>query len=233
MSPWQPLFLVFASTLPTSPALPKEPLSKPLEFRLTFAANISKKPFTGRIFVVASKQPIKEGPQRQNWFKPEPFFAQDVLNWKPGEPLAFQPRHYYPQPFAQLEPGKYHFQAIMDLDRGGQNALTAPGNGYSRPVELDLGSDQDGPVCLVLDHVVPQAQVCGDRTRQARLHGQQALECFPRQAHPLAGGRRLAEDVCDRAGPALSGRLRNSRFWGRSSPGIQCGSASYPRSASK
>jgi S-formylglutathione hydrolase FrmB len=127
---------------------------RPVEFRLTFTNNVTAN-FTGRVFVVASRQPIKDGPLRQNWFKPEPFFAQDVRNWKPGTPLAFHPTYHFPHPWAKLPAGKYHFQAIMDLDRGGQNALTAAGNGFSKPLVVDLGEHTAGPIALTIDQVVP------------------------------------------------------------------------------
>ena len=109
------------------------PQEGPVKFQLQFTKNVSESPFTGRVFVIASKQSIQNGPLKQSWFKPEPFFAQDVKNWQPGEPLTFQPQYHFPQSLEKLAAGKYYLQAVMDLDRGGQNALTAPGNAYNKP----------------------------------------------------------------------------------------------------
>ena len=130
------------------------PKPGPLKFQLQFTQKVSDAPFTGRVFVVASKQPIKDSPFRQNWFKPEPFFAQDVKKWRPGEPLAFQPQHHFPKNLDTLANGKYYLQAILDLDQGGQNALSAPGNAYSKPLLVDLKVKESGPISLTIDHLI-------------------------------------------------------------------------------
>lgn len=129
---------------------------RPAEFQLTFARNVSTTPFTGRVLLVASRQAIANGPHRQNWFTPQPFFAQDVKNWSPDTPLTFQPQVHFPQGLDKLPAGKYYLQAIMDLDRGGQNPLAAPGNGYSKPLVLDLGMLKPGPIQLAIDQVVAE-----------------------------------------------------------------------------
>jgi hypothetical protein len=106
--------------------------------------------------LVASKQPIKDGAHRQSWFTPEPFFAQQVNDWQPGATLSFQPQFCFPDGFGKLAAGKYYVQAIMDRDRGRQNALAAAGNGYSKPLALDLDVQKSGPIALVIDQVVPE-----------------------------------------------------------------------------
>jgi hypothetical protein len=139
---------------------------RPVEFRLTFADNVTAFPFTGRVFVIASKQPLTDGPHRQNWLGPEPFFAQDVKNWRPGETLTFRAQAHFPQPASKLPAGKYYVQAVMDLDKGGQNPLTSPGNGFSKPLVLDLEPDKSGPVELSVSQVVaPRKFVETDRVK--------------------------------------------------------------------
>ncbi len=104
--------------------------------------------------MIASRQSLKEGVFKQNWFKPEPFFAQDVKLWKPGETLAFEPQCHFPEPLGKLVAGSYYLQAIMDMDQGGQNSLAAPGNGFSKPLLVDLDVNKTGPVTLSIDRVV-------------------------------------------------------------------------------
>ncbi len=145
-----PLAVVLVLVL-SPPALPQ---TAPVQFRLQFTKKVNEAPFTGRVFVVASKQAIKDGPLKQSWFKPEPFFAQDVKNWLPGDPLTFQPQYHFPEPLDKLAPGKYYLQAVMDLDRGGQNALASAGNGYSNPVQVDLNALESGPIDITIDQVV-------------------------------------------------------------------------------
>jgi hypothetical protein len=128
--------------------------SAPLQVELTFADQALAQPFTGRVFVLVSKQAIADAPPRQSWFKPEPFFAQDVVAWPPQTPLPFQPAHAFPHLLAKLPPGKYHVQAILDRDQGGQNSLTAPGNLYSKPLALDLDPAKSGLVTLRIDQTV-------------------------------------------------------------------------------
>src|SRR6266496_3211617 len=101
---------------------------QPLEFRLTFAKQALATPFTGRVFVVVSKAQLGNEPPRIDWMKPTPFFAMDVKNWQPETPLMFQAQHSFPEPFAKLPPGKYHVQAVIDRDLGGQRCFSSPGN---------------------------------------------------------------------------------------------------------
>jgi S-formylglutathione hydrolase FrmB len=128
----------------------------PLAFELTFSRQALAEPFSGRVFVVVSKQPLGDAPHRQNWFKPEPFFAQDVKNWLAETPLHFEASHAFPHPLAKVPAGKYHVQAILDRDQGGQNALTAPGNLYSKALTVELDPAKSGVVKLTIDQTVPQ-----------------------------------------------------------------------------
>src|SRR5438309_87602 len=68
--------------------------SRPIAVQLTFSKKVAAQPFTGRVFLVASRSEIKGGPPRQQWFKPFPFFAQDVRDWQPEEPTRKYPVIY-------------------------------------------------------------------------------------------------------------------------------------------
>jgi len=123
-------------------------------FHLSLDAKLAKAPFSGRVFVVASRQPIKHEPPRLSWFKPEPFFAMEVQDWQAGQPLVFGRQALgYPDPLAKLPPGKYHVQAVVDMDQGGQNCLTSPGNLFSKPMLVELPG-KSGPVALTIDQVL-------------------------------------------------------------------------------
>jgi S-formylglutathione hydrolase FrmB len=134
---------------------------------ITFTNPVSPRPFTGRVFLIASKQPIKGAPPRLNWFTPYPFFAQDVKDWRPGIPLRFRPTFAYPRPLDQLPAETYHLQAVLDLDRGGPNPLTAPGNGYSDAVVVNLKHPPAGAVALNINHVIPERRF--EETERVRL----------------------------------------------------------------
>src|SRR5262249_55157461 len=128
--------LVFCLSVPAVRAAD----SKPLEFHLTFDRKVSATPFSGRIIVIASKQEIADLPPRVNWFNPEPFLAWGVKGWKPGETLIVKANAAiaFPQPLAKLPAREYSLQAVLDLDRGGQNPLASEGNAHSKPLHMKL-----------------------------------------------------------------------------------------------
>src|SRR5262245_27783592 len=54
---------------------------------VSFDQKVRAESYTGRVYLFFSKRgEPRMGP---NWFTPEPFVAQDVKDWKPGEALAF------------------------------------------------------------------------------------------------------------------------------------------------
>ncbi len=151
-------FAVGLYALLIRPVCAGEPKSHvPAAFELTFTDKVSVQPFAGRVFLIAARQPAATT-HRQSWYSPVPFFAQDVKDWKPGDKLTFEPQVHFPKPLAELPPGKYHFQAIMDLDLGGQNPLSAPGNGYSKFVAVEVNGKDTPTVGLTLDQVLQPRQ---------------------------------------------------------------------------
>lgn len=126
----------------------------PLAFHLSFDPVVSKRPFTGRVFVMLSKAKVQQLPSGPNWFKPEPFFALDVQDWKPGQTLVLDGRALsYPYPLAKLPADTWSIQAVMDFDQGARSFSTAEGNGYSKALRRPLDAATSGPVALHLDQV--------------------------------------------------------------------------------
>jgi hypothetical protein len=145
---FQSLFVSLCLTLP-----PQQTPAPPVE--LTYSKHVADS-FTGRVFVIASKTPISEmgTPPGPSWFKPYPFFAQEVTKWGADAPLAFKPQ-YALQPWDKLDKGKYYLQAILDLDLGGMSFVSSPGNAYSKPVMVDLSKAPAEPIKLHIDQVIP------------------------------------------------------------------------------
>ncbi len=130
--------------------------AKPLEFHLTFDQKVSASPFSGRVYVLLSKQLLREVPSGPNWFNPEPFFARDVQDWQPGQTTRVAADALsFPMPLAKVPKGTYAVQAVLDFDRGGRSFSNAEGNGYSKPLRLELDPATTGPVRLTIDQVVP------------------------------------------------------------------------------
>src|SRR5438105_8190584 len=78
----------------------------PLEFRLSFDSAALNEPFTGRVFVLLTKSSPGELPSSISWSRPEPVFAKDVNNWKPGEPLVIDGTAlFFPTPLNEIAKG--------------------------------------------------------------------------------------------------------------------------------
>jgi len=121
---------------------------------VTFDQKVTQVPFSGRVYVLLSKQPLKNLPRGPSWFKPEPLFARDVKDWKPGQPCVLGAEALgFPMALRELPKGSYYVQAVMDFDRDSPSFSAAEGNGYGEPVRLDLDASASGPVKLVIDQV--------------------------------------------------------------------------------
>ena len=74
-----------------------------------------------------------------NWFRPQPFFAVDVENWKPGEPLRIGSRSDgFPGPLDEIKPGKYAIQAVVRLNLDTHQIGDGEGNAYGPVVHAEL-----------------------------------------------------------------------------------------------
>ncbi|MBL8797279.1 MAG: hypothetical protein JNM56_25475 [Planctomycetia bacterium] len=127
---------------------------EPLAFHLRFDKAASDQPFTGRVYVVLTKQETKELPGGFNWFKPEPIFARDVRDWQPGETLVLDgPCLGFPCKLGDLPKDTYSIHAVLDFDRGDRHFTTAAGNLYSAALRRELDPKTSGKVELMLDKV--------------------------------------------------------------------------------
>ncbi len=149
---WLRWLAVVLLVLAARPARTAE--SRPLAFHLTFDKAVSAEPFTGRVYVMLSKNEPKPLPARVNWFRPEPVFARDIKDWRPGQPLVLGADALgFPHPLSKLPKGTWFVQAIMDFDRGHLSFSAAAGNGFSRPQRCELDPASSGPIALHLDQV--------------------------------------------------------------------------------
>ena len=192
------------------PSLAADP--KPVEFRLTFDKAALDRPFTGRVFVLLTKaEPTRAAAQPQ-LVQPGADVREGCKDWKPGEPLTVGADALaFPTPLAELKPGKYFAQAVMDRDLGGISFAASPGNVYSKPVPFEIGPKQPDAVLLSLDRVYRGAAVQGDGDRQARRGREQATDQVPRQADDAPRRGDPAAVVRQGAGPQVPGRLRDHR----------------------
>ncbi len=129
---------------------------KPLSFSVTLDKSLADKPCSGRLIVMLSTNTSAEPRFGPNWFKPEPGFAIDVRDWKPGTAHRVGPDAvFYPVAMDRLEKGKYAVQAVLDLDSTlGRSVGNAPGNLCSKPQTFILDPSSSGEISLTLEQVI-------------------------------------------------------------------------------
>jgi hypothetical protein len=147
-------------------------LSAP-KFSVSFPKERSTAPLDGRILLVLSTDPSAE-PRMQidDTPKSQILFGTDVEGLKPGQ-IATIDEHaagYPVRSLTDLKPGEYNVQAVLHryetfhrsdghtvklpMDRGeGQHWNLAPGNLYSKPQKLMIGSSSTFQI--VLDQEIP------------------------------------------------------------------------------
>ncbi|MEX2287385.1 MAG: alpha/beta hydrolase-fold protein [Planctomycetaceae bacterium] len=126
--------------------------------RLQFSKHVHSTPYTGRVYVFFSR--FSEEPRKgPDWFRPEPFVAKDVENWKSDQPLTLSSSETnsllsYPGPTADFDPTGYRAQAVVRFNRHERKVGTGVGNGYSQPVLFENSSE---PLLLAVDRLVEEA----------------------------------------------------------------------------
>ena len=128
-----------------------------LAFEVTCSPEVHSKPIAARVYVMlgparSSKEP-RLGP---DWFRPQPFFAVDVENWMPGEPVRVDSRAVgFPGSLNELEPGRYSIQAVVRLNRDTNRIGNGEGNAYGPLVHANLKPQESRSIALKVDRIVP------------------------------------------------------------------------------
>lgn len=125
---------------------------------ITFDAAVSAQPYTGRVYVLTSRDESRAPRHAVDWFNPKPFFAQEVVDWQPGAPLSIDPAKClgYPGPLSELPAGTYYVQAVIDLNGWGRSVINAPGNAYSDAVAVEHDPENPPRVSLRIQRTIPQ-----------------------------------------------------------------------------
>jgi hypothetical protein len=161
------VLLLIAHPLCSQSASPK--------FSVSFPKDRSSQPLDGRVFVLLSTDPSEE-PRMQIGLsvKTQIMFGTDVDALAPGQSVVVTTDNAYGYPIRFLKdvpPGDYYVQAVLHryetfhradgytvklpMDRGeGQHWNIAPGNLYSKPRKITLGSASN-QFELLLDQEIP------------------------------------------------------------------------------
>ncbi len=115
--------------------------------------------FEGRLFVFISARENREPRRGPDWFRPEPFFAIDVHQFRPGETRTIDSKaDAFPNSLSQLPAGTYRAQAVLDHDLDHHQAGTAPGNLFSPVTTFECTAGATLRVELILSEIVPPAR---------------------------------------------------------------------------
>jgi hypothetical protein len=145
------------------------------QFAVKYDAKIAGAPPDGRLLLIVSHDPAQEPRfQINDSAKTQQLFGIDVDQWAPGKTQLIDPKVLgYPRDSTRDIPaGKYRVQALLHryetfqrnghtiklpMDRGeGQQWSRAPGNLYSKPVEITWDPASSTDIALTLDQVIPE-----------------------------------------------------------------------------
>jgi|HubBroStandDraft_2_1064218.scaffolds.fasta_scaffold19470_2 hypothetical protein len=184
-----------ASAITSSPlaAIPA-PADGP-QFSVSFSKARTAQPIDGRIFVLLSTDPSQE-PRMQIDLsvKTQIVFGVDVDGLAPGQPVAVTSGNAVGYPVRHLRdlpPGEYYVQGVLHryetfhrsdghtvklpMDRGeGQHWNIAPGNLYSTPQKVTLGTGST-PIPILLDQEIAPIEAPKDTKYIRHIKIQSAL----------------------------------------------------------
>jgi pimeloyl-ACP methyl ester carboxylesterase len=126
-------------------------------FEVSCASTVQNEPMTARVYVLLGADNSAAEPRfGPNWFRPQPFFAMDVRNWKPGTPLRIDRRaDGYPTALDELEPGRYAIQAVVRLNRDSHRIGNGDDNAFGPVVHASVDPKEGATISLQVDRIVP------------------------------------------------------------------------------
>jgi hypothetical protein len=135
------------------------------------------------------RQDVKELRSGPDWFNPDPFFAKDVKDWQPDQPLVLNAKALgFPVTVDKVPRATYSIEAIMDFDRGERSFSTAEGNGYSRILRRELDGATSGSIELRIDQVYKAKPfVESERVRLVDIESKVLTAFHGRSTHLRAG----------------------------------------------
>ncbi len=138
--------------------LPARLVAAPPQVQLRFTADAHDQRYTGRVFLVLRKGTRGQPVQHSNaFFGRDPFFGQDVRDWRPNEWLSIDASKClgYPTGLTNLPAGKYRIQALLTLNHDTWDVINAPGNAVSKAVTFEHNSEEPPIVKLTIDRRLP------------------------------------------------------------------------------
>lgn len=146
------IFLCFPSCSPQS-----QTTATKTEFHIQYTDHVIEGPVSCRVYVILDKAIHRTPRYGPSIFNPEPFFAIDVKDWKPGETIVIDNNALgYPVNLDRIPPELYAIQAVMDINTTHRSFSTSPGNGYSQKSIHDIRDKETHIIELTIDQVVEE-----------------------------------------------------------------------------
>lgn len=144
---------------------------------VTFAVAYPEKvggggPITGRVYVMLAGRGVQGDPRHgPNWFRPQPMFASDVRDWKPGDSVAIDAQAVgFPDTLDKLPASEYRAQAVVRLNPDTAKLGDGEGNLFGPVVQFKAPADPASPIALAVDQMVPPREFQEtDRIKYAEL----------------------------------------------------------------
>src|SRR5262249_6772674 len=133
----------------------------PPRIEITLDAAVTNKPYTGRVYIMTTRSDRRPPMKGPNWFGCEPFFAQDVVDFKPGDTISIDADKClgHPCALAELPAGKHRVQAVIDLNGWSHDVTDAAGNGYSDVATLEHDPAHPAILKLTINKTVAPPKV--------------------------------------------------------------------------
>ncbi|TAE56158.1 MAG: hypothetical protein EAZ89_04990, partial [Bacteroidetes bacterium] len=169
------ILLILSLFYACQPAATSGPAAAP-GFQIRFPKALRDAATDGRLYLMLAKDTLKGEPRDNILDGPETqqLFGMNVTAMAPDKDQVFDTQSFgYPlQQFADLPPGDYYVQALLDLyetyrlkdgrvlslpvERGeGRQWNQAPGNLYSKPIKIHFDPAKKEAFTLVMDQIIP------------------------------------------------------------------------------
>ncbi|MDG3003602.1 alpha/beta hydrolase-fold protein [Paludisphaera mucosa] len=129
-----------------------------VSFAITYTEKVAQgSPITGRVYVMLAAAGSPGEPRfGPNWFRPQPFFARDVRDWKPGEAVVIDAQAVgFPDAIDKLAPGDYRAQAVVRVNPDTAKIGDGEGNFFGPIVDFKAPAAAAEAIKLTVDQVVP------------------------------------------------------------------------------
>ena len=127
-------------------------------FSIAYPEKVSDgRPITARVYVMLNGSEVAGEPRHgPNWVRPQPMFARDARDWKPGESTTIDARAAgFPDSLDKLPAGEYRAQAVVRLNPDTAKIGDGEGNLFGPVVTFTAPADSEQPIALTVDQAVP------------------------------------------------------------------------------